>query len=110
MSSSGGGAGRAGMAYGLAAFGLWGLLPLYWHELDSTPAAEVLAHRMVWSVPTAVALLLCVRSWSWIRPLLRQPRRLALLAGLLTLGAAEHWLLVAPPLGRKSAAQQPATD
>ncbi|MBL1065510.1 EamA family transporter RarD [Streptomyces sp. 7-21] len=82
------------MAYGLAAFGLWGLLPLYWHELDSTPAAEVLAHRMVWSVPTAVALLLCVRSWSWIRPLLRQPRRLALLAVSASLITVNWWLFI----------------
>jgi chloramphenicol-sensitive protein RarD len=59
---------------------MWGLLPLYWHLLEETAPGEVLAHRMVWSLPTAVALLALMRSWSWIRPLLRQPRRLALLA------------------------------
>ncbi|UED88408.1 EamA family transporter RarD [Streptomyces profundus] len=67
------------MALGFAAFGLWGLLPLYWRLLEDSGAFEVLAHRMVWSLPTALLLLLLVRSWSWIGPLLRDPKRLALL-------------------------------
>ncbi|WP_314171456.1 EamA family transporter RarD [Streptomyces winkii] len=71
---------RAGLLYGFAAYGLWGILPLYWHLLDSTPPGEVLAHRMVWSLPTALVLLTVLRRRSWIGPLLRQPRRLALVA------------------------------
>lgn len=71
---------RTGLLYGFAAYGLWGVLPLYWHLLKSTGAAEVLAHRMVWSLPTALLLLVVLRRWSWIRPLLRQPKRLALVA------------------------------
>lgn len=77
-----GGPGRAdrvGLACGFGAFGVWGLLPLYWDVLAVTPAGEVLAHRMVWSLPTAVLLLALVGSWSWVRPLLRQPRKLGLL-------------------------------
>src|SRR5262245_421794 len=71
---------RAGLLYGLAAYGLWGVLPLYWHLLESTSPGEVLAHRMVWSLPTALVLLAVLRRWSWIRPLLRQPKRLGLVA------------------------------
>ncbi|RMI38021.1 EamA family transporter RarD [Streptomyces triticirhizae] len=71
---------RSGLALGLGAFGMWGLLPLYWRLLDDIGAFEVLAHRMVWSLPTALLLLLLARSWSWIRPLVRQPKRLGLLA------------------------------
>ncbi len=71
---------RAGLGYGLAAFGMWGLLPLYWHELEATGPWQLLAHRMVWSLPTALLILALARSWSWIRPLLRQPKQLALLA------------------------------
>uniref|UniRef100_UPI00140D74CB EamA family transporter RarD n=1 Tax=Streptomyces sp. YIM 98790 TaxID=2689077 RepID=UPI00140D74CB len=69
---------RTGLALGLTAFGMWGLLPVYWHALDATPPDELLAHRMVWSLPSALLLLLLVRRWSWIRDLLRRPRRLAL--------------------------------
>ncbi|MFK0292035.1 EamA family transporter RarD [Streptomyces sp. NPDC090442] len=69
---------RTGLAYGLAAYTMWGLLPLYWHLLDAAAPAEILAHRMAWSLPVALVLLAALRRWSWIRPLLRQPKRLGL--------------------------------
>ncbi|UGY92986.1 EamA family transporter RarD [Streptomyces gobiensis] len=71
---------RTGLTFGFAAFGMWGLLPLYWHLLQSTAPSEVLSHRMVWSLPVAVLILALMRRWSWIRPLLRQPKRLGLVA------------------------------
>lgn len=70
---------RSGLVYGIAAYGLWGLLPLYWHLLQYTGATEVLAHRMVWSLPTALLVLAALRRWSWVRGLIRQPRTLGLL-------------------------------
>ncbi|MFE7608841.1 EamA family transporter RarD [Streptomyces celluloflavus] len=70
---------RAGLAYGFAAYTMWGLLPLYWHLLDAASPSEILAHRMAWSLPVAVVILAVLRRWSWIGPLLRQPRRLALI-------------------------------
>ncbi|MDT0309154.1 EamA family transporter RarD [Streptomyces sp. DSM 44917] len=73
---------------------MWGLLPLYWHELEGTPAGEVLAHRVAWSLPTALLLLIAVRNWSWIRPLLRQPRRLALLAATASLITVNWYLFI----------------
>lgn len=75
---------RTGLLFGFAAYGLWGLLPLYWHLLETTGTAEVLSHRMVWSLPTAALILMLFRRWSWIRPLLKHPRRL----GLVVLAAA----------------------
>ena len=47
-----------GLLYGLGAFGLWGVSPLYWHLLDRVPAGEILLHRIVWS---AVFLSLLMR-------------------------------------------------
>ncbi|MFG3252086.1 EamA family transporter RarD [Streptomyces sp. NPDC048172] len=70
---------KAGLSYGFAAYGMWGLLPLYWHLLQDTGASEVLANRMVWSLPTALLILALLRRWSWIRPLLREPKKLALI-------------------------------
>ena len=75
---------RTGLLYGFAAYGMWGLLPLYWHALAATGPGEVLAQRMVWSVPTAALILLALRRRGWIRPLLREPRQL----GLIVLAAA----------------------
>ncbi len=50
----------AGVAYGLAAYGAWGLAPLYFKAVASLPPLEVLAHRVVWSV-VLLGLLLAVR-------------------------------------------------
>ena len=41
---------RSGLAFGLTAYGLWGLAPLFWHELGHVPALEVLGHRIVWGL------------------------------------------------------------
>ncbi|WP_238457504.1 EamA family transporter RarD [Alkalihalobacterium alkalinitrilicum] len=37
-----------GVLFGVGAYLLWGILPLYWKLLDAVPAQEVLAHRIVW--------------------------------------------------------------
>jgi chloramphenicol-sensitive protein RarD len=39
-----------GLAYGLAAYGSWGLLPLFWKQLGHVPALELLLHRVVWAL------------------------------------------------------------
>jgi chloramphenicol-sensitive protein RarD len=38
---------RAGLVYGIAAFGLWGMFPLYFRTLQGVPAQEILAHRIL---------------------------------------------------------------
>ncbi|MFR9723593.1 EamA family transporter RarD [Streptomyces sp. MS19] len=73
---------------------MWGLLPLYWDLLDSTGPVELLAHRVVWSLPTALLLLAVVRDWGWIRPLLRQPKRLALVAASATLITVNWYVFI----------------
>ncbi|MGW3355820.1 EamA family transporter RarD [Streptomyces bungoensis] len=75
---------RTGLLNGFAAYGMWGLVPLFWPLLKPAGAAEILAHRMVWSLVFVVAALLTVRRWAWAGELLRQPRRL----GLVTVAAA----------------------
>ncbi|MFI7105134.1 EamA family transporter RarD [Nonomuraea sp. NPDC050227] len=70
---------RRGVLFGIAAYTMWGLFPLYWPLLKPSGAVEILAHRMVWSL-VAVAVALAVRRhWSWFRELARQPRKLVLL-------------------------------
>lgn len=71
---------RSGLAYGLAAYGMWGVVPLFWPLLEPAGAVEILAHRMVWSLVALALVLLVLRRWSWIPPLLRQPARLGMIA------------------------------
>ncbi|MEU8027646.1 EamA family transporter RarD [Streptomyces sp. NPDC049099] len=71
---------RIGLLNGFAAYGLWGLVPLFWPLLKPAGAVEILAHRMVWSLVVVAVALLFVRRWAWAGELLRQPRRLGLIA------------------------------
>lgn len=69
---------RTGLLNGIAAYGMWGLVPIFWPLLKPAGAVEILAHRMVWSLAFVAVALLVVRRWAWVGELLRQPRRLAL--------------------------------
>lgn len=82
-----GGETRRGTAYGLVAYGLWGLFPLYFHALKPSGAFEILAHRILWTLVFCAAVLLVRRDLAWIRPFLRQRR--------LTLGITAAALLIA---------------
>ncbi|MGP4044832.1 EamA family transporter RarD [Streptomyces sp. 2A115] len=70
---------RIGLLNGFAAYGMWGLVPLFWPLLEPAGAGEILAHRMVWSLGVVLIALVVMRRWAWAGPLLRQPRRLALI-------------------------------
>ncbi|MFJ8490935.1 EamA family transporter RarD [Streptomyces sp. NPDC094038] len=69
---------RTGLVNGFAAYGMWGLVPLFWPLLKPAGSMEILAHRMVWSLVFVAVALVFVRRWAWAGELLRQPRRLAL--------------------------------
>ncbi|WP_030684932.1 EamA family transporter RarD [Streptomyces sp. NRRL B-1347] len=75
---------RTGLLNGIAAYGMWGLVPLFWPLLKPAGAGEILAHRMAWSLVVVAIALLFVRRWAWAGELLRQPRKL----GLVTIAAA----------------------
>ncbi|MDF6044196.1 EamA family transporter RarD [Streptomyces sp. JH14] len=70
---------RAGLLSGIGAYGLWGIVPLFWPLLKPSGAIEILAHRMVWSLAFVGIALLVLRRWAWIGELMRQPKKLALI-------------------------------
>ncbi|HMF69129.1 MAG TPA: EamA family transporter RarD [Phyllobacterium sp.] len=49
--------GKKGFIFALCAYLLWGVLPFYLKSVAHIPALEVVAHRIVWSVPIAALLL-----------------------------------------------------
>ena len=67
------------MFFALAAYGLWGLLPIYWKALHGIPLGEVLAHRVLWSAVTVLLLLAAIRRMPDFLRVLRDPRRRLLL-------------------------------
>ncbi|MAC77402.1 MAG: protein RarD [Rhodobacteraceae bacterium] len=70
----------AGFAYAIGAYLSWGALPLYIKAVDHIPAAEVLAHRILWSVPIAGAVVLVTGRTRDLWIALRTPRYLAMAA------------------------------
>lgn len=76
----------------MAAYGLWGFLPLYFQLLGDTPPLVILAHRIIWSVPTALILIAASGKWAAFTGLVRNPRLLfTLLASSIAIAA--NWTI-----------------
>jgi chloramphenicol-sensitive protein RarD len=65
---------------GLAAYLMWGLFPLFFPLLKPATALEILAHRVLWTLVFVVGALLVRRRWAWLRAIVRDRRRLTILA------------------------------
>jgi chloramphenicol-sensitive protein RarD len=48
---------RAGVLYAISAYGLWGVVPIYWKWLQALPALELIGPRIAWTATLLVALL-----------------------------------------------------
>ena len=68
----------SGFLFALTAYLLWGFLPLYMKALAHIPPVEVIAHRVVWSVPVALAVLVWLGRTGDLRAALRTPRMLGM--------------------------------
>jgi chloramphenicol-sensitive protein RarD len=66
--------GRRGLLYGVAAYLLWGLFPLYFPLLEPAGAIEILAHRVAWSLATMLVVVVLSRRLPHFRALFRRHR------------------------------------
>ena len=90
----------AGIACGLAAYGIWGFFPLYFHQLAAVPPLDVLTHRALWACLFVALLLTLTGGWPKVRSVLAtpgQPGRLALAALLV----GSNWLIFLWAVGRQ---------
>ncbi|MHA7240036.1 EamA family transporter RarD [Arthrobacter sp. TMS1-12-1] len=81
-----------GILFGIGAYGLWGLLPLYFLILAPAGPVEIVANRVLWSLIFCALLLTILRSWRPVLTALRTPR----IVGTLTVAAlliAVNWLV-----------------
>ena len=67
-----------GLGFALTAYVLWGFLPLYMKLLSHIPPAEVVAHRVIWSLPIAATLLIILGRTGDIKTALTTPKMLAM--------------------------------
>ena len=83
---------RAGLFYGLGAYTLWGVFPLYFHALSEVPPWMVLCHRILWSSLFLAAVISLRGEWKAIWHTLRSLRQVQFLAcGSVLL--AFNWLI-----------------
>ncbi|MGH9677994.1 MAG: EamA family transporter RarD, partial [Candidatus Acidiferrum sp.] len=83
---------RLGVAYGLAAYGWWGLMPLYIRALDAVSPWEILAHRIVQSFLLLLVIMTLFGRWSDFIRILRTPRILLALSCSAIL-VAVNWII-----------------
>jgi chloramphenicol-sensitive protein RarD len=83
---------RAGLFYGLAAYGLWGVMPVYFKLLQAVPSVDIVAHRIVWSLIVLVLLVSLARAWGQIRAAIQSRKAMAMLF-LTALLIGGNWLM-----------------
>ncbi len=83
---------RLGVAAALAAFGFWGLAPIYFKLLSTVPALEIIVHRIFWGIPMLAGFLLLRDGPKFWRRMVLPPRTILtlLLSGTLV---ATNWFI-----------------
>jgi chloramphenicol-sensitive protein RarD len=64
---------RSGLVAGLAAYVLWGFLPILFHMLRQVPPLELVAWRVVFTLPVCLVFLTVSKGWGDLAQTLRQP-------------------------------------
>lgn len=70
-----------GVAYGVAAYTMWGCFPLFFALFEGVPAYEVLIHRIIWSCVFLALVITLMRRWQPVRDALARPGRLGRVLG-----------------------------
>lgn len=81
---------RLGLIAGIMAYSFWGAFPIYFKITEAVGPLEILAHRIVWSLPFALLIILIRRQWGELKRALKIPRLVGLLA-LAALALSVNW-------------------
>lgn len=83
---------HGGFLLGFAAYALWGVLPLYFKAVAAVHAVDIVAHRVLWSLPFLALLIALARGWDKVRAAIGRPKTLGVLA-VTALLIGGNWLL-----------------
>jgi chloramphenicol-sensitive protein RarD len=83
---------QTGFWFGIGAYGLWGILPIYFKAIADVGPVDIVAHRVLWSVPFLGFLLLVIRGTGEVRSAVRKPKIVGFLS-VTALLIAVNWLL-----------------
>jgi chloramphenicol-sensitive protein RarD len=92
--STPGGEARLALGAGIGCYLIWGFVPLVFQAINRLGVGpwEILAHRIVWSIPAAALFVLLARQGRQVAEVLRKPRTLAWLF-LSSLLIAANWVV-----------------
>lgn len=82
---------RKGIWYAIGAYVIWGFFPIYWKWLEQVPAPQLLGHRIVWSFPFLIFIVLLQRQRKAFRAAISAPRIL-LIYSIAAILLAINWL------------------
>lgn len=83
---------RLGLACAIGAYLLWGLFPIYFRFLASVGAMEILAHRIVWSMPFGALVLTLRRQWGDVAKAFATPK-VVMMLGISAVFISVNWLI-----------------
>jgi chloramphenicol-sensitive protein RarD len=83
---------RLGLVYGLAAYGAWGVFPIYLKAVKTVPVIEVLCHRVVWALVVLLVVTAVRGEMRAVTAALRDRRALLVLSASTVL-IAINWLV-----------------
>ncbi|ELX8380280.1 EamA family transporter RarD [Providencia vermicola] len=81
-----------GVLCALGAYLIWGVAPIYFKTIQEVPAEEILTHRIIWSFFFMLVLLTASRHWSYMRQVLKHPKKILIL-GVTAVTIASNWLI-----------------
>ncbi len=82
---------QSGIFLALGAFGLWGMMPIYFKSIDQVPAMEILGHRVIWSAVLLTMFLVIKGKFSEVVNIIKSPGSLGWLV-LSSALIATNWL------------------
>jgi chloramphenicol-sensitive protein RarD len=85
---------RAGLLYAVAAYGLWGLVPLYFYTVKDCPALELVAHRILWSGLLLALVITALGRWPEVVTAVRTRKTLLMLFASAYLVAGNWYVYV----------------
>lgn len=65
-----------GVIYAVAAYTLWGFIPVYWKLLDSVASMELLANRIVWALVFMLIVITVTKQWDELKRTIKNKRQM----------------------------------
>lgn len=85
---------KLGGVFAASAYTFWGIVPIYFKQIDFIPAAEILVHRIVWSFLLLLLVLFILKQQKKIVQILSQPKLVLGLFIAALLLAGNWWIFI----------------